>query len=860
MTGGSQRLARFIPWVWKMAWRDGRTHRRRLFLFTTSIVLGVAALVSIGSFGQNLSTAVNSQAKTLLGADLMLSSLQPFSREEEALFDSLGHVRARETMFLSMGYFPKTGNSRLVQVRAVRGDFPFYGKLGSDPPDAATRYKTGPYALVDEALMLQYDARVGDAIRIGSQDFTIIGKLQKIPSEPPITSTFSPPVYVAAKFIDRTGLLQRGSLVTYRVYFRFDDGRDVQALVHELTPVFNRYRLRWDTVEMRKQRVGRILQNLYHFLNLVGFVALILGGIGVGSAVHVYTKQQLGNAAILRCVGAQSRKTFSIYLVQVATMALVGSLLGAGLGAVVQLGLPRVLGDFLPVTVATSVVWRPVAQGVLVGLALAMLFTLLPLLSLRKVSPLLALRASYDGERPRPDRLRWLVGLLIVVALTAFALSQTQTPAIGLGFAAAVLLAFGVLAATAKLLTVLLKRLFPTFLPYVWRQGLANLYRPNNQTLVLMLAVGLGTFLITTLYLAQGSLLQKIAFSSDGRRPNLVLFDVQPDQKDALADLLHSRNLPVLQRAPMVTMRIAKLKGTTAEEILNHRGRAVRADPSLQRVNNRLLRWEFRATYRDTLLDSEQLVAGEWVGHAQPDAKVIPVSLEQGAARRLTLAVGDTVVWDVQGVPLTTRVASLRKVDWQRIQANFMAVFPEGALEYAPQIYIFATRLGSAAESAALQRKVVERFPNVSIIDLGLVLSTLDTFLSKVSFVIQFMAFFSILTGLIVLAAAVASSRYQRVQESVLLRTLGASRKQVLMIMVVEYVFLGGVAAFSGLLLAYAGTWALTGLVFKTVFVPTLFPFVIVLAGVIVLTIGIGMTNSRGILDRPPLEVLRAEG
>lgn len=838
-------------WPLKMAWRDSRKHRKRLFLFVSSIVFGVAALVAITSFGENLETAINDQAKALLGADMMLSGRQPFAPETEALIDSIGGEQAREILFASMAYFPKTVGTRLVQVRALQGDFPFYGRFGTEPREAATRYKTGPHALVDEVLMIQFQVNPGDSIRIGSRSYDISGRLVTLPSEPPIASTFSPRVYLPLHYLDKANLLQRGSLVTYRVYFKFDDQRDVEKLVAAIKPKLRQQRVYIDTVEKRKEQLGEIMGNLYRFLNLVGFVALILGSIGVASAVHVYVNQKRNDIAILRCVGARAKQTVLIYLTQITTMALSGSVLGALLGLTVQIFLPDIFKDFLPVQVEATVAWNAIWQGVLVGLSVALVFALLPLISIRKVSPLRALRSSYEsGSILRKDKLRWFMYLLVLVASGAFAILQARNWQMGLWFILGIWLALAVLAAVAKLISVLFRKFFPKSWPYVWRQGLANLYRPNNQTLILMLAIGLGTFLITTLYLSHDILLRKVTYVGGEDRPNLILFDVQPDQQEQVVDIVRSHHLPIMQQAPIVTMRLDSLKGRSVAQILSD---------STRHVSRGLLSWEYRTTYREYLLDSETIVAGQWEGKVAGDGTIVPVSLESDAAERLGVTVGDTIVWNVQGLPLRTVVGSLRKVDWQRIQANFMAVFPEGALNSAPKVYVLATRTSSARASADLQRAVVQSFPNVSIIDLKLVLTTLDSFLRKISFVIRFMAFFSMFTGLIVLIAAVTTSRYQRIQESVLLRTLGASRKQIIKIMIIEYLFLGAFAALTGLILSYAGGCALAYFVFDSVFVPTVLPFASALLAVIALTVLIGMGNSRGILERPPLEVLRAE-
>lgn len=835
-------------WAWKMAWRESRSSRRRLLLFVLSIVLGVAALVAISSFGRNLEQAMNDQAKALLGADLVITSRQPIIPELDTWLRSLGGEQSRETSFASMVSLLKNGRTRLVQVRALDGRFPYYGQLQTAPPAAAHSFQEGPQALVEDGLMLQLDAQVGDDIKIGAFTYRIAGRLLKVPGEVSFDLT-GPRVYIPMAYLNQTKLLQRGSLASYRVYFKFDQNTNVDQVVAHIQPQLTAYRLTSETAEQRQMALGRAMENLHGFLNLLGFIALLLGGIGVASAIHVYIKRKIGTVAILRCIGAKTKQTVTVYVIQAMLMGLVGATAGALLGTGVQRVLPRVLGDFLPVSVPVTICWRAIVEGMATGLGLTFLFALLPLLSVRRISPLLTLRVSYEETHlVVRDRLRWVIYVLIALVISGFAIAQTGQWTVGLGFAAGVGVAFGVLAGVGAMLMKVVKAHFPTGWAYVWRQGLANLYRPHNQTVVLILALGLGTFLISTLHLTQHTLLSQVSDVGSGYNPNLVLFDIQTDQKEHVANLVHSFGLPLLQQVPVVTMRLASVGGRSVAELLK--------DPTRPEWP---LRREYRVTYREHLIETEQVVAGRWQGRVNDSAKPIPISLEEDVVRPLRVGVGDELVFDVQGVPIRTVVGSIRQVQWRRIQPNFLVVFPAGVLEHAPQFHVFVTRAPSSEASAAVQRAVVEQFPNVSMIDLRLVLDTVDSVLSKVSFVIQFMALFSIVTGLIVLASTVASSRYQRIRESVLLRTLGASRTQIINIMVVEYLCLGVAAALTGLLLSLASSWALARFVFETPLKLALAPTVLVFVLVIGLTIVIGMLNSRGTYNRPPLEVLRAD-
>jgi len=383
----------------------------------------------------------------------------------------------------------------------------------------------------------------------------------------------------------------------------------------------------------------------------------------------------------------------------------------------------------------------------------------------------------------------------------------------------------------------------------LFRQGFANLYRPNNQTIILLVSIGLGTAFISTLFFIQSILLSRINLSSGGNQPNLILFDIQTTQQKQVTDLTKQQHLPVLGMVPIVTIRLQELNGKTAA--------FYKKDTALK-IPNPVFSREYRVSYRDSLVSSEKITSGNWIGKADANA-IIPISIEEKFADHNHLKIGDKMLFNVQGVNMETKIASFRKVNWNRIQTNFLVLFPAGVLEQAPQYFVFTTHVPSAAASAKYQQAIVRQFPNISIIDLALVLKLLDDILGKISFVIRFMAGFSIVTGLIVLVASVLISKYQRIQESVLLRTLGASKRQILIITGLEYFFLGSIAALTGILISVPGSWALAKDSFDTPFSPPLLPVIILFFVVALVTVFIGLFNSRGVLNRPPLEVLRSD-
>jgi len=836
-------------WIWKMAWRDGRTARKKLLLAALTVVLGVGSLVAVTSFGNNLESAIHEQAKSLLGADLALESREPFSPDDEALIARLGGEQSRQTSFTSMVYFASNATTRLAQVRALEGAFPYYGVLETDPVRASQTFRTGPYALVDENLMIQQDLRVGDAVKIGKRSFQIVGKISKIPGETLANALISPRIYIPMRYLEETGLIRRGSIVRYRVYFRFAPGIDPERLVQNLTPELQRLQLLADTVNRRKATIGRDFENLSRFLNLVGFSAVLLAGLGVASTVYIYARDKVATTAILRCLGAKPAQAFAVYVLQAAAIGLIGSGLGIALGTIAQVYLLRVIRDFLPVTVAFSFSPAGVAFGAAVGFGMALLFSLLPLCSLRVVSPLLSLRSSWDKVPSARDPLRWLLYALLLAAVMLFARLQTEHWSHAAVFAASLLGASGLLCALARAMGFVLRRLLAPSWPYVLRQGLANLHRPKNQTTVLTLALGLVTALVATVFFTQRMLLDQIAQRSGENEPNMVLFDVQVDQVEPLIKLLRSFGLRLYQDVPIVTMRLAAINGVPVAKLST--------DPKTK-IPSWALRREYRSTYRDHLIATETILAGKWPG-AGASADNVPISLEKEIADTLGVTLGAKLTFTIDGVALATTVASIREVDWHRVQPNFFVVFPSGVLEAAPQFRVLVTRVDSHDSSARVQRAVVQTYPNVSVIDIRLILATVDAVLQKVAFAVRMVSLFIIFTALLVLASAVVSTHGERVKESVLLRTLGASRGQVLKIIITEHLCLGLCGGVSGIMLGLLANWGLSYYFFATLAMPPLLWLLLLLLGLAGVTLLAGMWGSLRIFNRSPLEALRQE-
>lgn len=842
-----------LPFTLRMARREVRRGGRRLLVFTASITFGVAALVAIGSFKASIGTAVAVQARSLLGADLEVSSRWPFSAEMLALLDSTaaaGTPVSYVTRFASMALAPESGGTRLVQVRSIEGEFPYYGTIETDPPGLWPDLDERRGVLVDPAVLIQLDVAIGDTLAIGEARFPIRGAVTSVPGDIGIRAAIGPRVYLSARFIEETGLLRFGSLARYYAYLRLDGPDAVDGFLERHEPLLTEQQVGYDTVAETEEDLAGALGRLASFLGLVGLVALLLGGLGVASGVRVFVSRKLDTAALLRCLGARGSQVFGVYLTIAAGMGLIGAVAGVSLGLAARAALPGFVRDFLPLDIPFRIEPGPVIAGLAIGVTVAVLFALLPLLRIRDVPPLRALRRDVEPGSDRHDPWRVVVYALIVATVLGLALWQAPEPGAGLAFAAGATATAGLLAAAGYGLMRLARRV-PRRARYSVRQGIANLFRPQNQTVAILVALGFGVFLIGTLYAVQTSVLGYFQAEGGPDRPNLVMFDIQPDQETGLRRMLKRRDAPLLQRTPIVSARIAGLRGRPVADLL--------ADSTDGGPRRWALRREYRNTYRDTLVSSERLIAGRWWDGAVSDTTGPPrISMEEEIASDLGVGIGDRITWDVQGVSLETEIASLRQVDWARFEPNFFVVFePDAFGPDAPRSIVLLTRLDEPRTRAELQRDVVSAYPNVSALDLTIILEAIETVLDRASLAIRFMAIFSIAAGLLILVGALATSRYQRVRESLLLRTLGASTSTIREVLAAEYFALGALAGLTGAALAIVASWALSRFLFELPFRFPALPLLLLALGTAALTTLVGLSTTRDVVRQAPLAGLR---
>ncbi len=837
-------MSAFVP---RMVWRETRAAWRHFTYFFVCIALGVAALVGVGLFAANLERAIQREARSLMAADVELRTTRPLTSEAEAVLrrlDDRGIARMQVSELVAMAAVPSV--TQLVELKAVEPGYPFYGKLRAIPEDALATLFTDTRALAEETLLIRLNLKVGDTLKIGHAQFRIAGVLKKEPDRAAGAFSFGPRVLISRQSLEVTGLVQPGSRVTHRHLLKLPEALSPKAVQGELAATFPDKTVRVSTYQDAQPMLRRFLRQLTMYLGLVGLIALMVGGIGVASSIRAFLREKLETIAVLKAIGAESGTILRVYVSQTFLLGVLGSLAGAALGAAFQVAFPPLLKAWLPIELEFRLTLLPFVRGVGMGLMTTILFALWPLLEVRHVRPNLILRREVaDEPTGSPGRMAWAISGLLALALAGLALWQAGSwRAAGL-FIGALASALALLSATAWLV-VLLARRGPRWRPLAWRQGLANLYRPGSQAQNVLVSVGVGVMVILAIHLVEQNILWEIGENVPTDAPTFFFIDIQPDQRDEFERLLVERGHTDARLTPLVRSRLWALNG-----------QQVRRESYEDREHGWYFTREYVLTFLNELPKGNVITKGHW-WDGEGSSGLPRVSVEEEAASRLGLDLGSTVEFDIQGAKVSGRIASIRKVDWGSMSTNFYFIFEPGSLEGAPMTYVATTRV-DPPEEVSLQRATVAAFPNVSAINIRAVLDSVTQVVDRISLVIRFMAALSILAGTVVLAGALAATRFRRIYEAMIFKAMGATRRVLAATFVVEYALLGAAAGVIGAGLAVGLAWGVGHWILD---VKWLFQPVAIFWGIgatIAGTFLVGFLSTYRILGQKPLPVLRRE-
>ena len=836
--------------VWRMAWRETRGAWRHVALFVTCIALGVAALVGVGTFATNLERTLGREARALMGGDVELRSARPLGAPARNELEDLrrsGAVTTEIRELAGMARSPRDGRSALVELKAVGARYPLYGRIETEPARPLDELLAGSGALVEAPLLDRLGVSVGERIVVGSATFTIRGVVRREPDRAGGLLTLGPRVLIADDALEATGLVQFGSRVRHRALLRLPEGTPAAGVRDDLARALDDPAIRVVAFDEAQSGLKRFFAQLTTYLGLTGLVSLLVGGIGVASAVRTFIRRKTETIAILKCLGATSRALFATYLVQALALGVAGSVLGVGLGLLFQPLAVRAFAGLAPFPLEPSLDVRTLARALAMGVLTTGLVVLWPLLSLRAIPPSAILRQEVEGK---PRRRPWLAVLPIASGLAALALWQAGSLKIGGIFVVASIAALLGLAALGRGL-VRLARALPRARSLAWRQGVANLHRPGGQVGGVVVALGIGVMLLVAIGLLEDALDRQIDHEQRREAPSFFFVDVGADQRDEFSRVMTKTTGTTPTMIPVVRARLASVNGERVGRPMLDRRRAAGHDAL----------WYFTRDYVLTSMTeppaTNAILRGRWwtPGEAAAGPRV---SVEEAAAKALGVDVGSSLGFDVQGVRVDARVTSIRKVDWQTFSANFFVVFSPGALEGAPTTFVATARVPAASE-AGVQDAVVSAFPNVTVIPVRDILQRAAGILGQISFAIRAIALFSIAAGLTVMAGTLVASRWQRLAESAILRTLGASRSTVARVFAVEYACLGAAAGIGGTVLAAALAWIVQRFVLEVpiALAPHLLVSGVALATAIALAVGFLATYR--LLGHPPMAVLRQE-
>jgi putative ABC transport system permease protein len=831
----------------RLALRELRGGIRGFRIFLACLVLGVGAIAGIGSLGASVGAAIRDDARMLLGGDVQLQLVhRQASAAERQFLDASGAV-SEVALLRAMAVSPDDLHHTLIELKAVDAAYPLYGAIALDPPQdlaATLAARDGVYGAIAEAAVAgRLGIKPGDSFKIGAATVQLRAAIVRAPDEALSGLAFGPHVTIAAAALGATGLLQPGALVTYDYRVRLPPGSDPAAFAAAARERFPDAGWQIRTASQASPQLQRFIDRIALFLGLVGVTALLVGGIGIGSAVANYLSAKTATIATLKSLGASTRLVFAAYAVQIGFLALAGIAGGLALGALVPVAAAPLLERLLPIPLRLTVYPAPLGVAAASGALTVVLFSLLPLASVGRVMPGALFRDPLVRARrtlPRAALLGTAAAALCLAALVALTAPDRGIALWYVGGAAA---AFAVFRGAGALVVAAARR---TARPrhVVLRLALGNLHRPNAPTARVVLSLGIGLTVLVAVALVQASLYREIEGTVAEVAPAYFFLDIQPDQLEGFTDLVQATPGARLTQVPMLRGRIAALNGVPVDE--------ARVAPEA--------RWALRSdrglTYAEDVPAGSEIVAGKWWPadyHGTP-----LISFDAELAKGMGLAVGDTLTVNVLGRDVTATIASLRRIDWTRLGINFAIVFAPGTLDAAPHTILAAVYLPQAQEEALVGR-IVDRFPNVSAIPVREALDAIERIIAAIGAAIRLAALVTLIAGALVLGGAIAADYRRRVYDAVVLKVLGATRTQIAAAFVVEYALMGlssaVIAALLGTLVAYV--LVTRPLDADWTFVPG--PVGVVLLGAVALTVALGFAGTWRALGAKAAPLLRNE-
>jgi putative ABC transport system permease protein len=837
--------------VWRLAWRQARGGLRHLAAVFACVALGVGALVAVGTLAAGLEATLAREAKALLGGDVELRSARPLPAEAIAAVERLANRGARVVPvreLVGMARHPARGDSVLAELKAPGSGYPLYGRIATTPPAPLASLLDADGAVVQRELLDRLGLAVGDGLVVGQATLTIRGVVDAEPDRVASLVTLGPRVLLSPAALDRTGLVAFGSRVRHRVLLGLPAGATAGETRAALARALADPGVRVSAYDEAQPGLRRFFSQLTSYLGLVGLASLLVGGIGVAAAVSAFVARQTPTLAALKALGAETPVLMASYVAQTQSVALLGGLVGAALGVAVQPLLAATLAGLVPFALETQPHGGTLARAVAMGQVVTLLCTWAPLAAVRRVPPWLVLRREVEPA-PRHGR-RWMRLAPVGLGLAALALWQAGSLRTGGIFVGASLAAILVLLALARGLVVVTRRL-PRVRGLAWRQGLAALHRPGGHAPRVVVALGMAVMLLVTVALLERVLGHQIDHEQQRQAPSFFFIDVQPDQREPFRRLVERETgaPPVL--TPVVRGRLAAIDGERLTRQVVDRRRTRGDEDSWYFTREYVLTWAAEPPAGNVL------TRGRW-WTAHEAATGVRASIEETVARHLGLGLGSRVTFDVQGVAVEAEVTSIRRVDWQSLTTNFFVVLSPGALDGAPATWVATARIPAAAEPG-LQNAVVTAFPNVTAIPLRDVLERVAVVLGQIGVAVRLVALFTLGTGLVVMTGALAATRSQRLYESVVLRTLGATRGVVARSFAVEYGILGAAAGVGGGVLAVVLAWSVVRWVIDAPWRLDPAPLVLGLAGTIGLALAVGFLTTFRLLGQKPLPVLRRE-